>query len=113
MIDLRRRPKRSASDATPRILPLFLRGLLVVGLEAESAVAGRGSEARRVGLGVKGLMSSSARELAEIIRRKSGPVEGRGVAITRGAGRARTHQRTQTRAGQNRQAPFPWSSISH
>ena len=77
MIDLRRRPKRSASDATPRILPRFRRGLLAVGLEEESAVEGREGRVAREDLLVKGTMSSSARELAEIIRRESEPVGGR------------------------------------
>jgi hypothetical protein len=67
LIDLRRRPKRRASDATPRMLPRFRRGLQAVGLEGESAVAGRESGTPRVDLVEKGTVSSSARELSEII----------------------------------------------
>jgi len=70
LIDLRRRPKRSASDATPRILARFRRGLLVERLVEESAVAGR-EDGVCEDLLVKGTISSSARELAEIIRRIS------------------------------------------
>jgi hypothetical protein len=61
-MDLRRRPKRSASDAAPRILPLFRRGPPTVG----SAVEGRDNGSPREALLVKEIMSSSARELAAI-----------------------------------------------
>lgn len=112
MIDLRRRPKRSASDATPRILLRFRRGLVAVEQEEESAVAGRESEAVREDLFVKGTMSSRARELAEVIRRISEPVGGRAVAITRGAG-SEAHRRARIRASRKHHAPCPWGSILH
>ncbi|KAI0278236.1 hypothetical protein BGY98DRAFT_554940 [Russula aff. rugulosa BPL654] len=50
LIDLRRRPKRSASEATPRILPRFRRWPPAVGVKDESAVAGRESAVPRADL---------------------------------------------------------------
>ena len=64
-MDLRRRPKRNASEATPRILPRLRRWPPAVGVKEESAVAGRESAAPREDLCVNGTMSSSVRELAE------------------------------------------------
>jgi hypothetical protein len=64
-MDLRRRPKRSASEATPRILPRWRRRPPAVGFKEESAVDGRESGNPRADLFVNGIMSSSARELAE------------------------------------------------
>jgi hypothetical protein len=59
------RSKRSASEATPRILPRFRRWPPGVGIKEESAVAGRESEVPRADLCANGIMSSSARELVE------------------------------------------------
>ena len=64
-MDLRRRPKRRASEATPKILPRFRRWPPAVGVKEESAVAGRESEVARADLCANGIMSSSVRELAE------------------------------------------------
>jgi len=47
------------------MLPRFRRGLQAVGLERESAVAGRESGTPRVDLVEKGTVSSSARELSK------------------------------------------------
>jgi hypothetical protein len=63
-MDLRRRPKRSASEAAPRMLPRCRRCPLV----GVSAVAGRDNEAPRADLFVKESMSSKAKELAKAIR---------------------------------------------
>ena len=63
LIDLRRRPKQRAPEATPRILPRFRLWPPAVGVREESAVAGRESEVPRADLCVNGIMSS--RELAE------------------------------------------------
>jgi hypothetical protein len=65
LIDLRRRPKRSASVATPKILPRLRRWPPAVGVKEESAVAGRESVVPRANLCLNGIVSSSARELAE------------------------------------------------
>ncbi|KAI0263935.1 hypothetical protein BC834DRAFT_884634 [Gloeopeniophorella convolvens] len=62
LMDLRRRPKRSASDAAPRILPRCRRGL-AVGVCGGSAVVGRERGAPRAGLWAKEPVSSSASEL--------------------------------------------------
>jgi hypothetical protein len=60
-MDLRRRPKRSASEATPRMLVRCRRCPVVKG----SAVEGRDNGALRGGLLAKENISSKARELAE------------------------------------------------